>query len=162
MKLLLTKQEPVPLPNAADLMVLGDLAVEGRVQVLVGGAVVFAYERGEDGDWRRAGAFTAARGHALDARWLGNAQALADRALRGEIEKGGGDEQVADTYPCPECGKILCSPAIVRLGRVLEVECGVEHVLRSERRACVLHPTGLVEWLDGEHAATSRATATQR
>lgn len=149
MKLVRNDMDPVPRPEADAAQLIGDLKIESVVQVLVGG-VVFSYERTEDGDWRRAGAFTAARGHAIDQSWFLAAQQTADREVRAGIEKLGGDEQVSDIKTCPECGRILCDPEIARRGDVDRIECGPAHALVYDggARTLVVYPGGKSELLE--------------
>ena len=141
MKLIRNVVEPVEGPEPGSGRLIGDPQLEAQVQVFIGG-VTFFFERGETGDWRRAGCFTAARGHGVDARWLAVAQKEADRVICAEIEKAGGEEQVSDTAPCPDCGKVLCHPQISTRGKVVSVDCGPAHTVHFEDGRLELEPGG--------------------
>lgn len=138
-----TPLDPVPRPAIADAEVVGNVAVDRSVLVLVGG-VTFLFWRVEDGAWTGGRAQTAERGHEIDERWITAARGVAAEALRRSILHAGGEGEVpSETIRCPECERLLCSSVLVDFGRVVAVDCGPEHVARTANgRELVFHTDG--------------------
>ena len=138
---------PLPRPTLKDARVLGDVGLEARLTVSVG-AVGFLFERhGED--WTGGAAITLGRGQEVDEAWLQVAREVATEALKAELVASGGEEPV-ETVPCPECGRILCSPLLVGAGDRRGVDCGPAHVLRfAGGQQLVFNPDGTSAWAQG-------------
>lgn len=135
------KSEPLTPPKPSDVRVIGDTAVEATVMVLVGEALVFRFDRSEDGaSWVAGHAITAVRGAAVDEHYLSVARDLASTAMRGELARAAGEPV---TMRCPHCRRLMSVPhTAAQHGAPAEWECGPVHTLHWKGVSAVGHPDG--------------------
>lgn len=137
---------PVERPMLREARVLGNVALEQRVHVMVGGVAV-EFWREAAGAWSGGRITTVARGQELDEAWLAAARSVALEALRAAVAKQeGSPEQPSEIVRCPECGRLLCSSELAQQmarARITTILCAPVHVVHfDDRYALALRPDG--------------------